>query len=306
MALQVALVAGLMSVAAGLNPRPIVGILAQEIHIKEFLSIGKSYIAASYVKTLESAGARVVPIRLNLTDEEYEHIFYSINGILLPGGGVDLRTSQYANVARIFYRLALQANDAGDYFPVWGTCLGFEQLTVLTSDQLLLTMTDTENITLPLNFTTSPEKSKIFRNFPKDLLHSLELEPMTSNFHSWSLSVQNFTKNEKLRKFYKVVTTNTAGHLEFISTIEAFEYPIYGIQWHPEKNSFEWRNNSSIPHSPQAVKLAFYMAEFFVNEARKSFHNFKSSKEKMEALIYNYNPVFTGPFATFEQVYFFD
>ncbi|XP_029447239.1 gamma-glutamyl hydrolase isoform X2 [Rhinatrema bivittatum] len=246
--------------ARELNTRPIVGVLAQETHFHKLSQLGKSYIAASYVKNLEAAGARVVPIRLNLPDEEYEKTFYSINGVFLPGGGVDLRTSQYARIARIFYKLALQANDGGDYFPVWGTCLGFEQLSVLTSDELLLTVTNTEDIALPLNFTTPPEESKIFRNFPKDLLHALTLEPLTSNFHTWSLSMQNFTENKKLKNFYKVLTTNRDGQLEFISTMEA----------------------------------------------RKNFHKFPSSEEELKALIYNYNPVYTGMFSTFEQMYFFD
>lgn len=47
----------------------------------------------------------------------------------------------------------LQANDAGDYFPIWGTCQGFQQLTVLTANKNLLTLTDTKAVALPLSFT---------------------------------------------------------------------------------------------------------------------------------------------------------
>lgn len=47
----------------------------------------------------------------------------------------------------------LQANNAGDYFPIWGTCQGFQQLTLLTADRNLLTLTDTRSIALPLNLT---------------------------------------------------------------------------------------------------------------------------------------------------------
>lgn len=32
--------------------------------------------------------------------------------------------------------------------------------------------------------------------------------------------MQNFTQNEKLRNFYKVLTTNTHADVEFISTME--------------------------------------------------------------------------------------
>lgn len=45
----------------------------------------------------------------------------------------------------------------------------------------------------------------------------------------------------------------------------AFDYPIYGTQWHPEKNAFEWRR-PYVPHSPSAVRISFYVAQFFVNE----------------------------------------
>lgn len=47
----------------------------------------------------------------------------------------------------------LQANNAGDYFPIWGTCQGFQQLTVLTANKNLLTLTDTKAVALPLTFT---------------------------------------------------------------------------------------------------------------------------------------------------------
>ena len=39
------------------------GILMQKCHNKNMRALGKYYIAASYVKFLESAGARVVPVR---------------------------------------------------------------------------------------------------------------------------------------------------------------------------------------------------------------------------------------------------
>ena len=290
----------------GPNERPIVGILSQECHFDEFHKFGSSYIAASYVKFLESAGARIVPIRLNLSDEEYDRIFHSINGVLFPGGGVDLKTSEYSRVAKIFYRKALEANDKGDYFPVWGTCLGHELLTYLTSGEILLVNTKTNGFSLPLNFTSAAKRSRLFKNLPNDLLHAFANEPLTSNFHVWSISMENFTKNEKLYNFYNILTTNIDNEVEFISTMEAYKYPIYGVQWHPEKNSFEWKNSSGIPHSSSAIRAAHYIADFFINEARKSLHRFPSEGEEIKELIYNYTPTYIGTFSSFQQVYFFD
>ncbi|XP_048364285.1 gamma-glutamyl hydrolase [Sphaerodactylus townsendi] len=290
----------------GGNDRPILGILAQETDFESFQKFGSSYIAASYVKFIESAGARVVPIRLNRSDEEYNKIFYSINGILYPGGGVDLKTSEFSRVAKIFYRKALEANERGDYFPVWGTCLGHQLLSYLTCGENLLTWTNTDNFAFPLNFTKDAKGTKMFADFPDDLLQEMASDPVTSNFHFWSLSVQNFTNNEKLRSFYKVLTTNVHGNIEFISTMEAYAYPVYGVQWHPEKNPFEWNNRTGIPHSRSAMRVTYYIADFLVNEAQKSNHQFSSKKEEAEALIYNFNPVFTGRFSSFDQAYFFD
>uniref|UniRef100_A0A8B9RDI5 folate gamma-glutamyl hydrolase n=1 Tax=Astyanax mexicanus TaxID=7994 RepID=A0A8B9RDI5_ASTMX len=282
------------------------GVLAQENLESDTHAQGSSYIAASYVKYLESAGARVVPIRINGSEEDYTKIFYAINGLLLPGGDVDLQKSQFSRVSKIFYELAIKANDAADYFPIWGTCQGFQQLTVLTSSKNLLTLTNTKAVALPLVFTQGAQNSRLFKNFPKDLLLALSEENITSNFHSWSLSLQNYTRNAKLKRFYKVLSTNSDGRKEFISTMEAYRYPFYAVQWHPEKSPFEWVDKPGMIHSVSAVRASFYTASFFVSEAMKNQHRFPSPQEEEKALIYNYTPVFKGLDAIFMQNYYFD
>ena len=52
-----------------------------------------SYIAASYVKFVESGGARVVPILINQPDDYYGMMFASTNGLLIPGGAQDFDDS---------------------------------------------------------------------------------------------------------------------------------------------------------------------------------------------------------------------
>ena len=53
--------------------RPIIGIAAQEISssVKEKFPQYSSYLAASYVKAIESSGAQVVPISVNKSISYY-------------------------------------------------------------------------------------------------------------------------------------------------------------------------------------------------------------------------------------------
>ncbi|KAH9494845.1 hypothetical protein Btru_015807 [Bulinus truncatus] len=127
---------------------------------------GQEYIQTSYVHYLEMAGARVVPVRGKQPAEYYQKLFMNINGaspaadktiffsfsVFFPGGGADIDGGPYAQSGRYLYDLAIKANDKGDYFPIWGTCLGLELLTVLTAEKNYLKNTDTDNMTLPLRF----------------------------------------------------------------------------------------------------------------------------------------------------------
>ncbi|KAM9857841.1 gamma-glutamyl hydrolase [Aulostomus maculatus] len=299
-----AMPAGLFQEAV--NDRPVIGILTQMVSDDDLKPYGNTFIPASYVKYIESGGSRVMPIKLTLTTAEYENIFRKINGLLLIGGAVDLETSDFAKVARTFYRLALMANDAGDFFPIWGTCMGMQLLTVLVAGENLLSNTTAENIKLPLNLTEEAYTSRMFDSFPRDFMKVLAQEPLTGNFHNYGVTMKTWQENEKLQSFFTVLSTNIAENgANFVSTMEGKKYPFYGVQWHPEVNRFQWNIKLNFPHSPQAVKLSSLLAEFFVNEGRRSLHRFDNPEEEAASLIYNYMPVFAGNFTGYEQLYFF-
>ncbi|KAJ7993951.1 hypothetical protein DPEC_G00260000 [Dallia pectoralis] len=289
-----------------INNRPIIGILTQEVNDQAMKPFGKAYIAASYVKYIESGGSRVVPIRLTMSTAEYEKIFMSINGLLLVGGSSNLETSNFARVAGIFYRLALNANDAGDFFPIWGTCLGMQLLTFLVAGENLLSETPAENMSLPLNFTTEANSSRMFEGFSSDIINALSQEALTGNFHQYGVTIETFQNNDKLVSFFSILSTNKAKNgAIFVSTMEGKTYPFYGVQWHPEVNRFQWDPKLAFPHSSNAVRVASLLAEFFVNEGKRNLHYFNQSEEEAMALIYNYTPIYTGNISAYEQAYFF-
>jgi gamma-glutamyl hydrolase len=45
----------------------------------------------------------------------------------------------------------LQAYEKGDYYPVWGTCLGFQELSALVAEILVTTDARVWDQSLPLN-----------------------------------------------------------------------------------------------------------------------------------------------------------
>uniref|UniRef100_H3DH05 folate gamma-glutamyl hydrolase n=1 Tax=Tetraodon nigroviridis TaxID=99883 RepID=H3DH05_TETNG len=289
------------------NDRPVIGVLTQMVSDEALKPFGKTYIPASYVKYVESGGGRVMPIRLTLTAAEYENIFRQINGLLFIGGAVDLETSDYARVAKLFYSLALKANDAGDFFPIWGTCMGMQLLTVLVAGKNLLSSATAMNLALPLELTSAEAaSSRMFEGFPEELFKALAQEPLTGNFHHYGITLETFVGNQQLQRFFSILSTNVAEDgARFVSTLEGRKHPFYGVQWHPEVNRFQWDRNMSFPHSRHAVQLSSLLAEFFTNEGRKSLHRFEDPEEEASSLIYNYAPVYAVNISAYEQIYFF-
>jgi len=78
--------------------------------------------------------------------------------LLLPGGSVEfsssIGTKGYADTANFLIKLAKQANDKGDYFPIWGACLGFEFLIFHeANNKNILTACNAWNVQNKLKFT---------------------------------------------------------------------------------------------------------------------------------------------------------
>ncbi|GAB5363048.1 hypothetical protein AAMO2058_000850100 [Amorphochlora amoebiformis] len=304
MAMSVAtLFLALVCVAASrINERPIIGIMTEP-----GLFPASSILVASYVKFVESAGARAVPIFWDAPREEIRTVVQSVNGVLWPGGGVTLRNgTAYEDVSRFVWELGLEMNDKGIHFPMWGTCLGFELIGILAAknDSILCRgCFDSESLSLPLQFTNASETSTLFRSLPEDLLHAAATENITTNEHQSGIKPEDFASNIHIRNFFNILSTNVDRDGKgFISTMEGINYPVYAVQWHPEKAVFEWTTTAGISHHPAAVQLAQALGNVFVNEARKNNNTFKSMDAEEEALIYNYTPI-RGLTSYFEQEY---
>jgi len=252
-----------------------------------------AFINADYVKFIELAGGRVVPVPFNATTTELNKLFFSLNGLLYPGGADILNGTLYYESAAHLFDLALQANQQGDYFPLWGTCLGFEFLSVVVNGSVnLLTRFDAENISLPLSFTPYAPTARMF-SLLNDVdrvsaLKFLSSQPVTENYHHFGVSLADFQSSPSLQNFYELISTsNDRNGRIFASAMEAREYPVYAVQFHPERSLFEWDPSEAIDHSFQTVLIMQQFANSFVYEARKSPHRFPSSDDEFDSLIWN-------------------
>ncbi|KAL8046682.1 hypothetical protein ABFX02_08G192716 [Erythranthe guttata] len=264
-----------------------------------------SYIAASYVKFVESAGARVIPLIYNEPLELHNEKLNLVNGVIFTGGS-SKRTS-YFNVVKSIFENVRRMNDAGHHFPLLAICLGFELLTMVVSEKKnILEKFDALNQATTLD--NIDVNGNLFQRFPEVLRNKLSTKCLVMQNHSYGISPAKFRRDKRLDSFFKILATSRDKKgKDYVSTVQARNYPVTAVQWHPEKNAFEW-GLSEIPHSEDAVQVTQHVANFFVREARISAKNKPkpSPRKVLDNLIYNHSPTYCGNAGKgFDEVYIF-
>lgn len=289
---------------------PIIGVLTVpndrecETALEDGPEGGSSCFASLYVKYIEAAGGRVAPILYDASDDDIAQIFNSVNGLFFTGGVVNIRhaqesaaTSQYLHAASLLFNMTVATNDAGVHMPLWGTCMGFQTLSILAAGDASVLETyafEAEDLSLPLELTSAARESRLLGkdSVPPKVLRWLTMENLTSNLHHDGVAPESFAANQHLAAFFSVLSTNRDRRgRPFASTIEGRRHPVFAVQWHPERSIFEWDSDEGgINHSAHAVEAMQFFANFLISEARKNQHRFRSAAEERAALIYNYLP----------------
>jgi gamma-glutamyl hydrolase len=224
-------------------------------HLKK-IKYGTSHIMKAYVDWFEERGVRVIPIPYDTT--QHELFFNSVNGIIIPGGETTyiIKNKTFVNTATKFVELSFQKDE---YFPIWGTCFGFQLLLFLIAGFDKLKKYPAKGF-YPLHITPQGWKSRMFGSFSQKYLHYLENNKSCSNNHEYGISPADFMANTNLNLFYDILGTSKDNNdKEYVAAIESKYYPIYGIQWHPE------RQKSTGP-----------FVDFFISELKKNKHKCKS------------------------------
>ncbi|XP_059301211.1 gamma-glutamyl hydrolase 2-like [Lycium ferocissimum] len=264
-----------------------------------------SYIAASYVKLAEMAGARVIPLVYTEPPEVLNQKLNLVSGVIFTGGRV--KDGLYFEVVKGIFKKVLEKNDAGEHFPLLAICLGFELLTMIISkDNNILEEFSASHQASTLQFVENIKfEGTVFGRFSPELLKKMTTHCIVMQNHRFGISPERLQANKDLCSFFRVLTTSVdKKNKVYVSSVQAQTYPITALQWHPEKNVFEW-GSSQIPHTEDAIQVTQHVANYFVSEARKSSNKPANSKV-LDNLIYNYSPSYAGKVrGSFEEVYLF-
>ena len=272
-------------------------------------SLITSYMASSYVKWLESSGALVIPIEFDLSKPKMLGFLRQLNGIVLIGGGIDnVKThnlNQFLSYQDSLYYVlnyAIYQNKSNNYFPVWCTCMSFEMAAIFFAENIRLRKQEDLKKYLVsagdigedyLHWTNN--KSKIKNIFTKKQRYAQKKYPSIFMAHCYAIAV-NSKLGKDLSKVANITATNISSGdcgkkgIKYVSSYEIKDYPIYGVQFHPEKPPFEYINdNKRVPKTTIAIDTSYKMSKFFIDEAKKSSNIWIGGKNYFDFTINDYN-----------------
>ena len=210
---------------------------------KKFYKVcGDSYIASAHIDWLNKHNVEVIEIPYNT--KNLMHYFKNTHGLYLPSGGAFAGTQMtFYNCCKQLLDLAVKENDKGNFYPVWGGCMGFQQMLIWADgnddvDSFLQNFDSFDDYFTNIQFTKEGLRSNIVNGISNKTLNLMQKGNNTLNNHKMGITPYKFARNKKVNKFFKNVgTSKDRKGREFIAIIEGNNYPFYGVQWHPERNN---------------------------------------------------------------------
>jgi gamma-glutamyl hydrolase len=207
----------------------------------------------AYVEGFEQLGVTVVDVPY---DTHHPELYMEIlHGLVIPGAETEylLQNKPFMNTVRRFVELSVRPQSA---CPLWGVCAGFEILLALIGGfRTFERIPDQQR--RRLKWTEEGRHSRLYKALGAAEAERFERSARATQNHDFGISPKRFMSNGRLRRFYRILATATNSEgVEYIAAVEARKWPIYGVQWHPER---------------QEHGKAF--ARFFVSEMRKFSHS---------------------------------
>jgi hypothetical protein len=191
-----------------------------------------SYISASHVKFLESAGARVLPIDLGMNPKELQILMKKLNGVYIPGDH-NVRGNQefFRTVSDIVQHAQMFNEEAGNHFPI--AAFGYGGLVMLQDSVKNNNFGHklTEDLVekrFKLDYTKHPDDTFLFDSIKEVDLVETFLRSYYYNTLAFGVSLQELRHNQEAIKSYSpTLVLKDSGDL--IAGFEAHAFPFYGF-----------------------------------------------------------------------------
>lgn len=221
-----------------------------------------------YRQWLEQFGATTVLLPVN--GDANGESFSKLDALLFPGGP----TKSVTPFARGLIKRAIQEGAAGKYFPIWGTCLGFEWIVEAAGgvESLQIGAFAATDLATELTFSKTAGHGRMWAKANETVMRWLQTEDITYMNHEDGIEPGHFEANAPLAALFEVVASSLDRKgRRGVAAMQARGLPIYGVQFHPEKIRFVPGGPvfGHIPKTPEAMAAADVLASFFVTEAKK-------------------------------------
>jgi hypothetical protein len=281
---------------------PVIGILAFYDRYNNTISM----IENSYVYWLNSGGALTTPIYPWIDDIELDKTINEVNAVLFPhvdrlGVSFNL-TNEYEQSAKRIYEKIKRYNENdkdNKYVPLLGIGNGLDLIQILEANstdivtdfsKVGINNTDNStNISKSDSFLHSMEvlisdvrRIRMFHYFDGRDLLNLKTKMVLPRYCNSGINPTEYVKSSQLKNMFKVVgigvgKDSTQNRNEtfknFISMVEAYRYPIYGISFDPARYLFSKINDEDIlEYSNEAVTISQKILNFFIKEAFENLY----------------------------------
>lgn len=205
------------------------------------------------------------------------------------------------------YKEGLRQNEiSGGNFPMWGTCLGFEAMVYLTSGyKVKVKHPSSQNLRFKLKFQREYYNKSDFKKFLRPEIAKYLEENQVSYFnHHDGFRLNDFYANKPLKETFNVVAYYTANNGKYVAMMQHKKYPIYGVQFHPEKILFEHKRRVNTKLTLQSSMASQQLARVLFAPTLRSMNMFEKQEVLNHFLLENFSSIKTV--GMFESIFVFE
>lgn len=298
---------------------PLIGIIAQPASSHLDTQYYQSeqhwtYIPRSYADWVSQSGGMPLLIPFDLPKERLDHLLDNIQGVLFPGGGSPLFDSKgnptpFQNRVKYILDFAAKKNDKGTYYPIIGTCFGFQAMVsaMAGNDPNLLTCEFGDEET---HHTITPgydySKNKFWSSMDQTLLNEAWSTGNIYYSHNCGFRPSVLTNSKTFKdNVYLLATSVSKTGKTFVANVEHKRYPFIANQWHAEKTQFERLDLGWLPRD----KITRQFVSDYIMKVVDNTRPFSKEIEQIPGSVRAFFQMYHHPqrpgWNYFEQVYVF-